>query len=64
MIITADKTFENKYQIYYYDFGCTGPNSDCVRKYNEFVFNHLTELYGNKWKKEIRNDVIGLKKWK
>ncbi|RZK54032.1 MAG: hypothetical protein EOO87_11465 [Pedobacter sp.] len=64
VVITTDKAFENKYQTYYYDFGCNAPNLDCLKKYNELVFIHLTELYGNKWKKEVRRDVIGLKKWK
>lgn len=64
VIISTDKAFENKYQIYYYDFGCNAPNLDCVKIYNKLVFNHLTKLYSNKWKNEIRKDVIGLKKWK
>lgn len=64
IVITTDIAFENKYQTYYYDFGCNGPNLDCLKKYNELAFTHLTELYGNKWKKEVRRDVIGLKKWK
>ncbi len=32
--------------------------------YNELMFKHLTNLNRNKWKKEIRKDVIGLKGWK
>jgi len=64
VVVTKDKAFENKYQIYYYDFGCNAPNLDCSKNYNEFAFNYLTELYGGKWKKEVRRDVIGLKKWK
>ena len=63
-VITTDKAFENKYQVYYYDFGCNAPNLECVKTYNELVFRHLTKLYGNKWKKEVRKDVIGLKQWK
>ena len=62
VVITTDKAFENKYQVYYYDFGCIAPNSECVKMYNKLVFNHLTKMYGNKWKKEVRKDVIGLKK--
>lgn len=59
--ITTDKAFEKKYQVYYYDFGCVAPNLECIKLYNEFVFNYLTKLYGNKWKSKIRKDVIGLK---
>ncbi|WP_443938384.1 FEKKY domain-containing protein [Pedobacter sp. MW01-1-1] len=64
VVISTDKDFENKYQVYYYDFGCNAPNLECVKTYNEFVFSHLTKLYGSKWKKTVRKDVIGLKKWK
>jgi len=64
VVITTDKPFENKYQVYYYDFGCNAPNLECVKTYNEFIFDHLTKLYGNKWEKKIRKDVIGLKEWK
>lgn len=64
VVITTDKAFEDKYQVYYYDFGCNGPNLECVKAYNELVFKHLTNLNRNKWKKEIRKDVIGLKGWK
>jgi len=60
----TDKVFENKYQVYYYDFGCEAPNLECVKTYNDFVFDYLTKLYGNKWKKDVRKDVIGLKQWK
>ena len=64
VVIRSDKAFENKYQVYYYDFGCNVPNSECVKTYNELVFRHLTKLYRNKWKKEVRKDVIGLQNWK
>lgn len=64
IVITTDKVFEDKYQVYYYDLGCITPNLDCVKIYNELVFKYLTEMYRTKWKKEVRKDVIGLKKWK
>ena len=64
VVIMTDKSFENKYQVYYYDFGCIAPNLECVKAYNEFVFDHLTQLYGNKWKKEVRKDDLGLKERK
>lgn len=60
----TDKDFENKYGIYFFDFGCVAPDYKCVIKYNNLVFDYLTEKFGNKWSKKIRKDVIGLKEWK
>ena len=59
-----DTLFENKYKIYFYDFGDLTSNMKCIVRYNENVFNYLTNLHGNKWMKEIRKDVIGLNTWK
>jgi hypothetical protein len=61
---TTDKDFENKYGIYFFDFGCVPPSEKCVIEYNSLVFDYLTKKYGKKWKREIRNDVIGFKEWK
>jgi hypothetical protein len=61
---TTDKDFENKYGIYFFDFGCVPPSEKCVIEYNSQVFDYLTKKYGKKWKREIRNDVIGFKEWK
>lgn len=61
---TSDKDFENKYGIRFYDFGCVPPNEKCVIEYNSRVFDYLTKEYGKKWKREIRDDVIGFKEWK
>jgi len=53
--------FEKKYNIRYYDFGCTPPNEECVIQYNKTIFADLDKKYGKKWRKEVRKDVIGLK---
>ncbi|KGO85210.1 FEKKY domain-containing protein [Flavobacterium suncheonense] len=52
--------FEKKYEIKYYDFGCTPPSEECVIQYNKTVFDYLDKKYGRKWRKEVRKDVIGL----
>ena len=63
-VYANDKNFENKYGIYFYDFGDVGmPDYKCVIKYNYLVFDYLTKVYGKRWKKEIRKDIIGLSKW-
>lgn len=61
---TTDKEFENEYGIYFYDFGCVPLSEKCVIEYNSRVFDYLTKEYGKKWKREIRDDVIGFKEWK
>ncbi len=60
----SDKSFERKYGIYFYDFGCIMASEKCTIKYNSKVFDYLTEKNGRKWLKKIRKDVIGLKEWK
>jgi len=61
---TTDNAFENKYNIYFFDFGCTAPDPKCAIRYNEKVFEYLTGAYGKKWMKEIRKDIMGLAQWK
>lgn len=53
--------FEKKYNIKYYDFGCTPPKEECVIQYNKTIFADLDKKYGRKWRKEVRKDVVGLK---
>ena len=63
-IIATDPKFEKEYGIYFYEFGCTGPENDIIIAYNRIVFEHLNSTKGKKWIKEIRDDVIGFKEWK
>ncbi|MBV6643196.1 MAG: hypothetical protein KI791_20925 [Cyclobacteriaceae bacterium] len=64
VVIATDPKFEQKYGIYFYDYGCTGPEHDFIIAYNNVIFEHLTEQYGKRWFKEVRKDVVGLKDWK
>jgi hypothetical protein len=64
VIYPKDTVFENKYGVYFYDFGCISPGYECVIKYNEGVFEYLTNAYGKKWMKKIRKDIIGFSQWK
>ena len=54
------KNFERKYKITYYDFGCTPDLEECMLAYNRIIFAYLDKTYGNKWRKEVRQDIIGL----
>lgn len=64
VIISTDPEFERRYGIYFYEYGCTGPESKYINAYNEVIFNFLTEQFKKSWLKEVRKDVIGLKEWK
>jgi len=57
--IVGQENFEKKFNIKYYDFGCTPPDYKCVTDYNKVVFNHLDKKFGTKWRKKVRKDVIG-----
>lgn len=60
----ADADFAKKFNITFYDYGCIQPSEICMEKYNWKIFKYLTEKYGGKWQKEIRDDVVGFEKWK
>ena len=51
------RKFERKYKIDYFDFGCTPAPSDCIKEYNEKVFELLDKKYGKEWRKNVRKDV-------
>ncbi|WP_108171852.1 hypothetical protein [Christiangramia gaetbulicola] len=63
VIIATDPQFEEKYKIYFYEYGCTGPDQNLIEEYNKIIFNYLSDQYGKKWIKEVRDDVVGLKDW-
>jgi len=63
-VYSTDLDFEKKYQVSYYDFGDLAAKGECIFNYNAKVFEYLIEKYGKIWKREIRKDVYGLKKWK
>lgn len=59
-----DSQFQKDFKVFFYDFGCIGPDNEFVIEYNRFVFKHLTNIYGNKWMGKVRKDVIGIKEFK
>lgn len=57
--------FAKKYNIAFHDFGCVVPgNLDYFDRYNRCVFEHLTQIYGVGWLKEINPNVVGINKYK
>jgi hypothetical protein len=63
-VYTTDKNFEKKYKIHFNDLGCIVLDLKCITRYNNQVFDYLTSIYGKKWVKEIRKDIVGLSQWK
>ena len=53
----SDTKFEKKYGIEYFDFGCTPPIEECIKIYNERIFELMDKKYGMKWRKKVRSDV-------
>jgi hypothetical protein len=57
----TDKSFRETYKIGYELFGCVAPATiNCLEEYNQVVFEYLQSTYGDKWKNDVRKDVIGL----
>lgn len=55
-----DRKFMRKYRIAYYDFGDSVIAAECVEDYNNVIVEYLDKTYGHKWRKAVRQDVIGL----
>lgn len=53
-----DKKFEKKYNLKYFDFGCTPATLECIIEYNKEILKLLELEYDEEWKTEIRKDVI------
>jgi hypothetical protein len=53
-----DKKFEKKYNLKYFDFGCTPDLLECIIEYNKEILKLLELEYDEEWKTEIRKDVI------
>ncbi len=64
VVYSTDLQFENDYKIKYLESGCSGPKEEFAVKYNFTIFEFLNKHYGNKWRKKIRKDVIGLDNFK
>lgn len=60
LINSNDSEIEKKYSFNYYDYGCIAPPIECIEQYNKVIFEYFDKKYDNKWRTEIRSDVIGL----
>ena len=59
-----DCLFEHRYQIYYFDEGCTAPAREYMVTYNYRIFDYLQATFGKQWRRAVRPDVVGYKEWK
>lgn len=62
IVYVGQEKLEEKYGVVYHDYGCISPDFACMVEYNQTVLDYLDQTQGKKWRKEIRKDVIGLKK--
>ncbi len=51
---------EKKYGFKYFDFGCDLQPRQCVLLYNGYIFNYLDGKFGDIWRQDVRQDIIGL----
>ncbi|MEN2402143.1 hypothetical protein GKZ90_0020305 [Flavobacterium sp. MC2016-06] len=64
MISYKDQKFEEKFKIYFFNYGCIAPSEKVESIYNQVIFNYLFAKYGKSWIKEIRKDIPGFKEFK
>jgi len=65
VITKNDREFEKSYGIKYHDFGCVLPEDFTYYEiYNHYVFQYLTEKYGNDWKELMNKNAFGWKNHK
>jgi len=58
----GDNAFERKFKIKYVVLGDSRPESwNCLKSYNDTLYEFLDNRYGKKWRKTVRDDAIGLK---
>ncbi|NEM98189.1 FEKKY domain-containing protein [Pontibacter burrus] len=64
VVYDKDSSFESKYNVFYFEDGCTGPDYSLTEEYNFVILDYLQRTYGNEWKRKVRKDVVGYRKWK
>jgi hypothetical protein len=60
-LLPEDTLFENKYSVEYTSTGCIKYNGDNLPEYNATIATYLDKKYGNRWRKKVRKDIVGLR---
>lgn len=61
-IIKNRNAFQNRYGVYYHEFGCLGPSTTILKAYNSVVFAYLDKQHGQQWREAVHPDTAGLDK--
>ena len=64
VMVPSDFQFEQKFQVHYYEYGCSPAENVCMVAYNVRIFRYLQRNYAKAWWKSIRKDTVGFKEWK
>lgn len=59
--LPGDEDFEKKYNVLFYN-QCQYVDKKSITEYNQVVFKHLDKAFGKQWRKEVRQDLVGLRK--
>ncbi|HRG37064.1 MAG TPA: hypothetical protein PK289_00900 [Bacteroidia bacterium] len=58
--LITDDVFEKKYDLKLTGLVCIHAKEDNHVEYNQTIFAYLDKRYGRQWRREVRQDVIGL----
>jgi len=57
-----EDNFEKRYAVKYHDFGDAPQSVKCSTAYNNVIIAFLDKKFGKSWRRDAREDVIGLKR--
>ena len=60
VVYKSDKKFGRKYGVSFYEFGCEVVAEESLVRYNSVIAEYLDKKYGKKWRKKVRDDIVGI----